>query len=182
MKNFILTIFGALVWCGLDAQEFSVATNVLDLANMGTLNVSAAYGFSRHWSVEVGIKYNPFTWGEGDSTWQNRQRSLSAGARYWPWYVWSGWWLEGALRYKEYNVGGFSDSATSEGDRLGPVLRLGYAHMLTRDLNLDIGAGVWGAWDRYVVYSCPTCGKILDQGQKVFLLPSDVMLSLTYIF
>lgn len=182
MKNFMTLLFGILVWCGMGAQELSVATNVLDYVNMGTLNVDAAWGFSRHWSVEAGVKYNPFTWGEGNSAKQNRQRSLSAGARYWPWYVYSGWWIEGAVRYKEYNVGGFKSSATSEGDRFGPSLRLGYARMLAPHLNVDVGAGIWGIYDRYVVYACPTCGKVVDKGEKYFLVPADVMLSLSFIF
>jgi len=182
MKNLFVAISAMLMWCGLGAQDFSVSTNVLDYVNMGTLNVDASYGFSRHWSVVAGVKYNPFTWGEGDSTRQNRQRSLSAGARYWPWYVYSGWWIEGSLRWKEYNVGGFKSSETTEGNKFGPGVKAGYSYMLNSHFNIEAGAGVWAAYDKYVVYACPTCGKVVDGGAKVFILPADIVLSVSFIF
>jgi len=182
MKNFISVLFAVFIWGGLGAQELSVSTNVLDYVNMGTLNVGASWGVSRHWSVDAGIKYNPFTWGEGSAMRQNRQRSLSAGARYWFWYVYSGWWLEGSLRYKEYNVGGFSSSETTEGDKFGPALKGGYSFMLNSHFNIDLGAGIWGVYNRYVTYACPNCGKIVDQDAKYFIIPADIMLSVSYIF
>lgn len=182
MKNFIFVLFAAFVWCGADAQELSVSTNVLDYANMGTLNFEAAYGFARHWSVDVGLKYNPFTWGEGVSTKQNRQRSLSAGARYWFWYVYSGWWLEGSARLKEYNIGGFGSEQTVEGIKGGPAFRAGYSYMINRNWNLDFGAGIWGVYDRYVVYSCPSCGKKVEDDSRFFIVPADVAFSVSYIF
>lgn len=182
MKRLLVGAVGLLLWCGLGAQELSLSTNVLDYANMGTLNVGAAYGFSRHWSVDAGIKYNPFSWRDGRSERQCRQRSISAGARYWPWYVYSGWWLEGALRYQEYNVGGFESSRTSEGDRYGAALRAGYAYMLNSHFNVEAGLGLWAGRDVYTVYCCPTCGDVMDKGVKYFVLPSDIILSFSFIF
>ena len=178
----VVALLGLSVGCGAGAQNLSVATNVLDYVNMGTLNLSASYGVARHWSVEAGMKYNPFTWGEGDAVRQSRQRSLSAGARFWPWYVYSGWWVSGGARLQEYSLGGFSSSMTSEGDRAGAMLKAGYAHMIGPHFNVDLGAGIWGGYDRYVDFSCPTCGDVLSSGGRLFLLPADFILSLSYIF
>ena len=182
MKRLMVGVAALLIWCGLGAQELSISTNVLDYANMGTLNAGMAYGFARHWSVGGVVKYNPFTWRDGRSERQCRQRSISAGARYWPWYVYSGWWFEGGLRCQEYNVGGFESSRTTEGERFGVALRAGYAYMLSPHFNVEAGLGVWAGHDIYTAYCCPTCGDVLERGEKNFILPSDIILTFSYIF
>ena len=166
----------------LSAQEFSLSSNIMDYANFGTLNAEASYGVSRHWSLSAGVKYNPFSFGNGSSEKHNRQRSCSAGARFWPWYVYSGWWLSGSLRWQEYNNGGFRSSETAEGDRVGSAFAGGYSYMIAPHFNLDFGLGMWLGYDRYVTYNCPTCGNILDKGEKFFILPGDIIVSLSYIF
>ncbi len=184
-KTILITIallLTALTYCA-EAQEFSVSTNLADYADLGTLNLEASYGIARHWSLVAGVKYNPFTFNpDSDDTAQKRQRSVSGGARFWPWHIFSGWWLYGAVRYQEYNEGGLSSPLTSEGDRFGGSLGIGYTYMLSPKLNIDIGAGVWSGYDIYKTYSCPTCGRKIDEGRKYFILPSDIMLALSYIF
>ncbi len=184
-KTILITIallLQALPHCA-EAQEFSVSTNLADYADLGTLNLEASYGIARHWSLVAGVKYNPFTFNpDSDDTAQKRQRSVSGGARFWPWHIFSGWWLYGAVRYQEYNEGGLSSPLTSEGDRFGGSLGIGYTYMLSPKLNIDIGAGVWSGYDIYKTYSCPTCGRKIDEGRKYFILPSDIMLALSYIF
>ena len=69
------------------AQTFSLSTNTLDYAQLGTLNIEAAYGFARHWSVQLGAKYNPFSFETARGRFQARQRLVRAGARWWPWHV-----------------------------------------------------------------------------------------------
>ena len=164
------------------AQDFALSANAADLANFGTFNLEASYAMAQHWSVNAGIKYNPFSFSRGDSTFQNRQRSLSAGTRYWPWHIYSGWWLSGAVRYQEYNSGGFSSPETSEGDRFGGSVGGGYTYMVAPHINLDFGLGIWAGYDIYRTYSCPTCGKVIGEGRKYFFLPSDILIALSYIF
>ena len=77
----------------LAAQEVALSTNLADYAALGTMNMEATYGFARHWSVNAGVKYNPFSFGEGEKAKQLRQRAVSAGARFWPWHIYSGWWM-----------------------------------------------------------------------------------------
>lgn len=176
------------LWNDLRAEggkgRFSVSTNVLDYANLATLNVDASYAFGRHWGVTVGARYNPFTFRQKDPEhqFQNRQQSYSVGVRFWPWHIWSGWWFASKARWQEYNVGGIVSPETSEGDRWGAGLYAGYALMLTPHLNLDFGLGMWVGRDVYRTYSCQTCGVTLDQGKRAFILPDDVMVSLVYLF
>ena len=169
-------------WAGARAQEFSISTNVVDYANFGTLNLEASYGLARHWTLDAGVKYNPFSFEKGEDMKLNRQRSLSAGARYWPWHIFSGWWLYGAMRYQEYSFGGVLSPQTSEGDRYGGSLGGGYTYMINPHLNLDFGLGIWAGYDVYTTYACQTCGRKVDSGEKFFILPSDIILALTFIF
>ena len=166
------------------AQKFSLSTNVLDYACLGTMNLDASYSLSRRWSVLAGVRYNPFTFNEGnpEEQFQYRQQSYSLGARVWPWHIWSGWWFAGKLRYQEYNEGGIISRKTEEGDRFGAGLYAGYTHMLSAHFNLEFGVGLWGGLASFRQYSCPVCGLTMSSGNKFFLRPDDVMISLVYVF
>ena len=182
MKKFLFLLFALLPACELSCQELAVSTNLVDYANYGTLNLEASWGFARHWSAEAGVKYNPFSFGEGDDVSQKRQRTVYAGAKYWPWHIYSGWWLAGAMRYQEYNEGGLASPETVEGDRVGASIQGGYSYMISQHFNLNLGAGVWAGRNVYRTYACPVCGRMVDNGSTFFALPSDIILSLAYIF
>lgn len=181
-RIFVIVLMMLSFLGSLNAQELAVSTNVMDYADWGTLNVEASYGISRHWSVSAGMKYNPFSFDEGEDLKQSKQRSYSAGARFWPWHIYSGWWLSGALRFQEYNRGGIVSRETSEGDRYGGALGGGYTYMITKHFNLDMGIGLWAGYDIYRTYACQTCGREVENGGKYFIMPGDIRLALTYIF
>ncbi len=182
MKNLLSAAAGLFLWVVVGAQNYSVTTNVLDYLDYGTLNVEASCGIARRWTLLAGVKYNPFYWQKGDAQVADRQRSVEAGARFWPWHIYSGWWLGGKLKWQEYNFGGFSSPAASEGDRYGGGLSAGYTFMLNTHLNLDIGMGLWGGYDKYKVYECLHCGRMNGEGEKIFILPNDILLTISYIF
>ena len=165
------------------ARKFSISTDRLGCANLGTVNLDASYAVARRWSLTAGVRYNPFTFRQGRSDqFQYRQQSYSLGTRVWPWHIWSGWWFAGKMRYQEYNFGGILSPETEEGDRVGAGLYAGYTHMLTPWLNIEFGAGFWAGRAYYSKYSCPTCGYTLESGRKWFLLPDDFIISLVYVF
>ena len=60
------------------AQELSLSTNLADYAAGGTLNIGAAYGFSRHWTLNAQARYNPFSFGEGSEEVMQKQRTVAA--------------------------------------------------------------------------------------------------------
>ena len=176
MKKIFIIALGLLVGLDAWAQQFetkyALRTNIAELAQGATLDMEASVGFSRHWSADADVRYNPYF----DAL---RQRSFGVGARYWPWYVYSGVWLSGKARYQEYSM---ASSATEEGDRYGGSLTAGYSRMLGRHLNLDFGLGLWGGYETYSVYACETCGRIRERGAKYFLRPDQLILALTLVF
>lgn len=178
-----ITFLLALLVCQSgSAQQWAVSTNLLGYADLGTLNAEVTYAPAQHWSVDVGVKYNPFTFKNGESQFQQRHQTWYAGARWWPWHIFSGWWLAGKAQYQEYNFGGILSQETEEGDKVGFGLTAGYSYMLHPNLNLEFGIGLWGGYKWYSVYACPKCGMTLETGSKAFILPNDLMISLTYVF
>lgn len=166
-----------------EAQRFSISTNLLDYACLGTMNIECAYSVSRFWSLTLGADYNPFTFRKGqEDQFQLRQQSYSIGARLWPWHTWSGWWMSGKMRYQEYNFGGIVSRETDEGDRVGLGLYAGYTYMVSSHFNVEFGLGGWGGLDWFRRYECQQCGLTLMSGRRWFVLPDDIMITLVYVF
>jgi len=184
MKKIILFVPLLLVSLSLRAQELSLSTNTVDYVNLGTMNVEASYALAQHWTMTAGVKYNPFTWKADNESgiMRNRQFVCASGIRYWPWHVYSGWWLSAKGQYQVYNIGGISAIETQEGNRYGGGLGAGYSYMIHRHLNLEMGVGAWAGLDRYILFSCPKCGRVVKQGDGFFFLLNDVLLSLSYVF
>ena len=118
MKKILLFAAALLAGAVASAQRLSVTTNVLDYADFGTLNVEGDLAVGRQWTLTAGAKYNPFLFKEDTpEPLSARQRLYAAGVRFWPWHVFSGWWLGGKVQYQEYNRGGIRSAGTDEGDR-----------------------------------------------------------------
>ena len=166
------------------AQDLSVATNLVDYVNLGTLNAEASVAASRHISVGASARVNPWTFHKGDpgKQMQNRHQTYAVGFRFWPWHIYSGWWISGVAQYQEYNRGGIIAQQTEEGDAFGLSLGGGYSLMVHEHLNLDFGLSVWGGQKTYITYACPSCGRITDKGSKWFVMPNELRVALQYIF
>ena len=92
-----LALAGCFTSLSASAQELALSTNFVDYARTGTANLETSYALARHWSVNVGVKY--------DSGGEMRQQLYSVGGRYWPWHIYSGWWLSGKMQYQEFYYG-----------------------------------------------------------------------------
>ena len=179
----ILLVAGLLAFClSARAQQWAVQTNLVDYANFGTLNIEGGVALSQHWSATAVAKLNPFRFQKNGEAVNARQQVLGAGVRWWPWHVYSGWWAGTRLQFQEYNRGGIKSPLTDEGDRVGIGLSGGYSYMINAHLNVDVGVGFWGGWDRYTTYSCPVCGLVKEKGDRGFILPNDLLLALVYVF
>jgi len=183
MKHYIALTISLLVFSlNASAQKWSVSTNAVEWANLGTINLEASAAVGRHATVGVGAKYNPWVFGGEDKQLQNKQRTAYVLGRWWPWFIYSGWWFGGKAQWSEYSQGGIFSRETEEGDAYGAGLSAGYTLLLKKNLNLEFSAGFWGGYKTYTVYACPTCGRIVDSGAKAFILPDNVAISLMFIF
>ena len=167
-KIFITFILAALpLVCS--AQKWSISTNLTDYVMLGTMNAEGSVACGRHISTELSARVNPWTFHKGDpgKQMQNRHQTYAAGVRYWPWHIYSGWWISGMAQYQEYNRGGIISQKTEEGDAFGLSAGAGYSLMLHKT---------------YITYACPSCGRITDKGSKWFVLPNEIRVALQYIF
>jgi len=180
----LMALCAAFLCNSAQAQNVAISTNALDYANLGALNAEVGVATGRHFSLSAGAVYNPWTWGNAaQGEVQNRQRTFAAGIRWWPWNIWSGWWMALKGQYREYNSNLFSqDGTTEEGNAFGASFSIGYAIMLSEHFNLDFGAGFWGGSTTYTTYACPRCGKIVENGVKGFIRPNDLRASIVFIF
>ena len=162
---------------------------------LGTINAEAGVAVGRNFSVHAGVRYNPWTFRAGDpddrvtdpigddeKQFQNRKQAYDLTLRYWPWYIYSGWWFGLKAQYMEYDYGGFITHPREAGDDYGVGVSAGYTYMLNEHWNLEFGAGIWGGYKKYGSYRCTNCGQPTGGGEKVFILPDDVKVSLMFVF
>lgn len=166
------------------AQNWSVSTNVLDYVSLGTMNAEVSAGVGRRVTIEASARVNPWTFHKGDPSrqMQNRHQTYALGMRYWPWHIYSGWWISADAQYQEYNRGGIISQKTEEGDAFGLSAGAGYSLMLHEKVNLDFGVTLWAGQKTFISYACPSCGRITDKGSKWFVMPNEIRVAIQYIF
>lgn len=185
MKHLITSLFFSMFVALLpaSAQKWSVAVNAAEALQLGTISLEGGVAVGQHASINATAKFNPWTFNEGtDKQFQHRHQTYSIGARWWPWNVYSGWWLGGKAQYQEYNHGGIISQQTEEGDAFGLGICGGYSLMIGKHFNMDFGLGLWGGKTIYTVYARPAKGRLIDSGSKWFILPNDLIISFAWIF
>ena len=199
MKNLTAAILAIIVFIFSQhtsyAQRFSVSSNAVDWAALATINAEGGVAVSRHISVHGGVRINPWVFrfgdpevrfenpdGDDEKQFQYKKQAYNVGIRYWPWYIYSGFWFGARGQYMEYDRGGVFVHEREAGDAVGLGLSAGYTYMLHEHWNLDFGVGAWGGWKWYGTYRCTNCGRQIESGQKAFILPDFVSLSVMYIF
>lgn len=189
MKRLHLTLLALSLLCagqGLSAQKQRtpyLATNLLDWAYIGGINISAGVDLSQHLTVELGGVYSPFTISQKGNELKNKQTTISATLKYWPWYVCSGWWFAARARFSDYSKTPFVRNTVEDGKAVGAGLSLGYALMLNEKFSLDFGFGLWGGmkFDQEVRDRRPE-RNLLESGSKAFIDADKLSVSLIYLF
>lgn len=166
----------------LRAQKWSIGTNLLDYANFLTINAEAGVSLHQHWSLTAEGRYNPFYFQGRSSKIQNKKLAISAGARYWPFFVYSGFYYGARLQWCRYSSGGIFSQKAREGDAFGMGLNFGYSLMLTKHLNIEFGIGLWFGGTTFREYRSLPCGKLTDWGTKAFIAPDDIQINILYYF
>jgi len=167
-------------------SPLTIGTNLFDWVDFGTINLDFGVPVAQKWSLVAGAKYNPWTFKPktGDySQVYNKQMSFSLGARFWPWYVNSGWWICAKAQYTDYSITGVWRPALDTGKALGAGLSAGYSLMINKHLNLDFGAGFWGGrLLEHTVYNSLQRMEVRETGPKNFIAINDITISIQYLF
>ena len=176
-----------LLWLSLaaNAQTISLGTNAVDWVNLGTANVEVGISVGQHFSITTGGRYNPWSFSSKrhDAPMHNNVKVAYAGARYWPWYVFSGWWVGVKGQYEQFMQGGFWRPMLEVGTAIGAGLSGGYTWMLHKHLNLEFGIGMWGGrYTDYSKYQCSDCVDLITSGPRNFLRFDDLVIALVYVF
>ena len=185
MRKTLLIAFLALICTTAGAQKVAVGTNVVDWVNLGTANIEAGLSIGQHFSAFVGGRYNPWSF---DNTRQNvpmrnNVKNAYIGMRYWPWYIYSGWWVALKGQYEQFMEGGFWRPIMEEGTAIGAGLSGGYTIMLHKNLNMEFGIGLWGGrYTDYSKYQCTDCLDLITAGPRNFLQFDDLVIAFVYVF
>lgn len=166
----------------IKAQNYSVSTNIAGWLEMGTANLEAGIPVAKNWSVYVQGEYNPFHYDMWGKRRQYKHLEFSTGAKYWPWFINSGWFLSGYVNWMKYSFGGVFNEKSYEGNAYGATIGGGYALMLSKSLNLEMGLGAFAGVADYTRFSCIKCGKIEGKKKKIIVAPNNVLIQLTMLF
>jgi hypothetical protein len=167
------------------AQHVAIGTNAVDWVNLGTANIEVGLSIGQHFSISTGGRYNPWTFysKRQDLPMHNNVKVAYAGVRYWPWYVFSGWWVGLKGQYEQFMQGGFWRPMLEEGTAVGAGLSGGYTWMVHKHLNLEFGLGlVGGRYTDYARYKCSDCVDLITSGPRNFLKIDDLVIALVYVF
>lgn len=169
-----------------EAQKWAVSTNALTWVNLGTMNAEGSVSVDEHFTVNAGFTANPWKLTTPTNVEvMNRQYGGYLGAKYWPWHVYSEWWLGAKIQYKNFEQVGLLSQGLMLGDALGAGVSAGYSLMLGHNFNLDFGLGMWGGrllkYEKYKGNEKKDT-KLVDSGARNFIFLDNVMVSLVYIF
>lgn len=160
----------------------SIGTNLLSLLTFGTMEADFGLGLSRHYSLHLKGIYNPFSWQASEQILQNKQATLALQGRYWPWFIFSGWYYGTKLQYSVFNRGGLHCPRIKDGIAYGIGLETGYAWMMSKHLNLEFGIGLWGGYASTRTFASARCGKLLERHQGGFCQVDRITIALQYTF
>ena len=172
------------------AQKWSLGTNLVDYVNFGTLNLEGQVALSRHVTLDLQTRQNPFIYNKDnrdDRIFSCRQEYF-AGVKIWPWASFSGWWFKTGAQWQEYSREGlemifpFADGYSREGCAAGLVVGAGWSHMISKCINFDLGIEGWGGYERYNGMKITDGPLHFREGERLFLLPNNVTIGFSFIF
>lgn len=198
MKKWVcsLALVGLVVLVPLrvDAQEFSVRTNLLWDA-VSEPNIGLEFSVSDHWSVggNAGLKSWPrwLAWDwetENPTHWRNF--AIVPEARYYFNQVYDGLFLACDAIYTHYNVGSVKfpfglypevRDYRLQGDFYGGGLSLGYSWWIAPHWRIEAEAGVGVGYVKADKFECAHCGSQVGTKEGVALVPK-LGINLAYNF
>lgn len=181
LRGILIAAFLLCSRAGL-CQNSSLSTNGIEWLTLGTINAEVGVPVSRHVSVHLGGAYNPFSFGKSSSPVFFRRAEIQVKGRFWPWFVNSGWYLLGGADWCKFSFGGITSKSSYEGYAYGVKAGGGYALLLTKRLNLEMGAGLFLGLADYTKYQCTRCGDPVLKRKKFIVSPADIVLGVSFLF
>lgn len=163
----------------------SVGTNLF-LAGLSTGNLKLDFAINDHFSagVNFGLKAWPRWWAwDWDKTNDTRWKHIlvEPQIRWWPAYVFDGWYVGVNALWSHFNVGGpefpfaWNYPALKEvrlqGDFNAYGMFMGYSWWLARRLRLELEAGILVGRYGATRYKCIHCGEQLGQESGPVVIP-----------
>lgn len=177
MNKFLLVLLFATLATTVNAQFYSIKTNLLGLATTN-LNVEGGISVHRNWSLHLPVTYNPWVF-SGNKRFQNI--TVEPGARYWFLESFSQGFIGIHSIYSRFHVGG-TNKYRYDGYGIGVGLSYGYSKVLSKRWNFEFEAGLGVFWSDYTKYLCKKCGAPQGDEKKLYLIPSKASVSLVYLF
>lgn len=178
-KNIIILasiVLELLLTTATFAQTKTLSLNI-PLLITGSLNAEHSFVLSKRYSCHTMVSWNPF---EFSKEVKIKHLNALSGIRLWHWHTYSGFFNGAYISGAVYNVG--YNSTRYQGHYYGVGTTLGYAKMLSKDLNMEFEAGVCASINSFDMYEIEPCGEFLDSTCKFCLLPFKLSISLVYVF
>ena len=175
----------ALIPQKASAQKVAISTNLGDWAYLATANVDVSYAFARRFSVTAAVKYNNWEFNKTnpDIAIFNKNQTANVSIRFWPWFVYSGWWISLKAQYSKFSRAGIWRPAMENATAVGGGLGFGYTFMISKHFNIELGAGAWGGrMLDYQLYCCPKCMELREEGPRNFIDFDEARVALQFVF
>ena len=172
------------------AQQVALKTNLLYDATT-TPNIGMEIGTGKKHTFQVFYGLNPWKFGHGDDQKFVKHWVVNPEYRYWFCHRFNGWFVGAHAfggQFDAYGIKppfGWWDELKDyrhEGWFVGGGIACGYQWILSRHWNFEASIGVGAAYIDYDKFNCGICGKKIDDGNKWYVGPTKLALSLLYMF
>jgi hypothetical protein len=158
------------------SQSRSVSVNIPALL-LGCYNIEPSLMVTGKISLHAPVSWSPHTFKNNSRL---KHVAVLAGARWWQWHGYSGFFTGGYFAYSKYNIS--PGKYRYNGYATGFTFSAGYAKMLSRSWNIEAQAGVFLGAAKHDKFEKSICGEYLESISQFVTLPSRISLSLVYLF
>jgi len=165
-----------------DYSRWALSSNIPSWLLLGTINGDIHWSTGRHWSLQAGVKYNPFTYARGSENQTHlRQFTPSLGLRHWHQKPFEGWFSGIKLLYSTYSVANIAGLGFFDGNLAALALTGGWNKPLRQNLSLSLGAGIAAGLHSSTSYMGPVCGRITGNSRGIVVFIPDLYISIYYL-
>ena len=172
------------------AQQVALKTNLLyDAA--ATPNLGLEMGVGKKHSVQVFYGLHPWIFGHGEDQKYLKHWVVNPEWRHWFCHRFNGSFVGIHAFGGQFNAAKIKmpfgwwkelEDNRFEGWFVGGGISYGYQWVMSKHWNIEAALGVGAAYIKYDKYGCGTCGRKLDDGDKIYVGPTKLALSLMYLF